>query len=351
MPFFYASPHRVFAFAAGLAVGIWLVFVLSLPATAQAPSADPDDFIAGNYWALIIGIDKYPALDNDKQLTVARKDAEVVARLLTERYGFEKERLIELYDDKATRKGIIRAFSSLRRRTMDKDSLFIYYAGHGDYESSGKDRSGNAKRDGMGYWIPSDGELDDPATFIFNSQVRDYMADIPAKHVLAVVDSAYSGSLVVHKRPVPGGSYRELYHLKSRWMFTSGGLHPIPWRHGHSTFASNIIRNFSDNKKRYLLAGDLFSLPCNPMLLQLLPPCRGEMPRYSSVLGAGDEGGQFVFRLCLAGPCQSAQQPEMPQDALMQQQQEEFEKRKQEMLERLRKLEEQRRREAELEPK
>ena len=310
MPFFCASPHRASAFSAGMVLGFCLVFVLSLPVlsaafeispptpkaapTPQEPPADPDDFIEGNYWALIIGIDKYPKMDKAKQLQVGRIDAEAVARLLVERYGFPKEHTVELYDEKATRKEIIEAFNSLKRRLADKDSLFIYYAGHGEYERADK---GYERFQGMGYWIPSDAELDDPATYIFNSQIRDYVANIPARHIFLVVDSAYSGSLMGRTFPVPRGSPRELYQLRSRWIFLSGTIHPVPGRDGHSAFALNLIKILKDNNKRYLLASDLFSLPCNPSLMQLLPPCRGQVPRFSTVLVAGDEGGQFVFRL------------------------------------------------------
>ena len=246
MPFFCASPHRTSAFGAGLVLGVSLVFALSLPFSSgfeivppspKAPAAedtpapkDPDDFIEGNYWALIIGINKYPTMGPEKQLTAARKDAEAVAKLLKERYGFSRRRMIELYDEAASRKGIIRACSSLKRRTTDKDSLFIYYAGHGEYESTGKEKSKREQADGMGYWIPSDAELDDPSSYIFNSQMRDYAANIPARHIFLVVDSVFSGSLMGRTRAMGGGNaaIKELYQRPSRWVLASDGLYPAP---------------------------------------------------------------------------------------------------------------------------
>lgn len=172
------------------------------PQGAQSlPVPETEEFIEGNYWALIVGINKYPALDNDKQLTAARKDAERVAGLLIDRYGFSREHMIELYDEKASLKGIIHAFSELKRRLSDKDSLFIYYAGHGAYEGLGSDRG---KADKVGYWIPSNGEREDPSSYIFNSLVRDYLAKIPARHIYLVVDS-YFQQLVngADSRPQP----------------------------------------------------------------------------------------------------------------------------------------------------
>ena len=55
--------------------------------------------IAGEYWALIIGIDKYkeaPPLES------AVKDATAVRDVLVERYGFKRQRVIELLNQQAT---------------------------------------------------------------------------------------------------------------------------------------------------------------------------------------------------------------------------------------------------------
>lgn len=64
--------------------------VVAEPSSSNAVKAE-DDFIEGNYWALIIGINKYPAMAKSDQLETAGKDAEAVAALLLARYGFEKE--------------------------------------------------------------------------------------------------------------------------------------------------------------------------------------------------------------------------------------------------------------------
>ena len=359
MPFFYAFPHRTVALGAGLVLGFCLVFVLSLPATAQAPSADPDDFIEGHYWALIIGINKYPNLNKDSQLEAARKDAEAVAKLLKERYGFSRKRMIELYDEAASSRGIIRAFSSMKRRLTDKDSLFIYFSGRGDYESTGKDLAGNEKKDGMGFWLPFDAELDDPASDIFNSQMRDYAANIPARHIFMAVDSVFSESLMgrVRGTGLSRAAIKELYQAKSRWVFASGEHYPVPGRYGHSTFALNLMKALNDNNNRYLLASAVVALPCNPSLMQLLPACRGEqLPKHGLVSSSGDEGGQFVFRLRkeFVKEYLSTEPRPSPEDlpGLMlipphTIRGEEFEARKQEMLERIRKQREERAQETE----
>jgi len=371
---------KLAAFGAGLALGAILIGAVSLPfflsssnsvragveIKPQAPkppaggAADADDFIEGNYWALIIGINKYPTMDKDKQLEAARKDAEAVSKLLVERYGFSKERMVELYDEAASRKGIIRAFSSLKRRLTDKDSLFIYYAGHGEYEAAGKGKSDKDKVDGMGYWIPSDAELDDPASYIFNSQVRDYLANIPARHIYAVVDSCFSGSLMGRTRQLGRAAIKELYQSPSRWILASGGLYPVPdvadkSKQGHSTFAWYFMKILRRNTNPYLLAKDI----AEPIAISVSNDIQGQLPRSAPVLSAGDEGGQFVFRLkkefqkgaaeASAGSQDLSALEKQLKDAddAVKKQQEEFEKKKQAMLERLKKLEEEKKRQQE----
>lgn len=261
------------------------------------PAVDSEDFIEGNYWALIIGIDKYPALEKDKQLTVARKDAERLATLLVDRYGFSRQNMVELYDEKASLKAMIHAFTQLKRRLSAKDSLFIYYAGNGEYEGSGGDR---AKADKMGYWVPYDGERDDPASYLFNSQVRDYLGSIPARHIYVVVDSYFSGSLMARTRALTlgRGAIKELYSEKSRWVLASGGLHPVAdpadqSKQGHSVFAWHFMKILEENANPYLLAKDIVG----PLTARVSNEPPGLLPRSAPVLAVGDEGGQFVFRL------------------------------------------------------
>lgn len=319
--------RRLAAFGTGLALGLCFTAVVSLPVLFANPqsddakpgdavksrgvtilspgakpapagsAADADDFIEGNYWAFIVGINKYPTMDKDKQLEAARKDAEAVSRILVDRYGFSKERMTELYDEAATRKGIIRAFAALKRRLTDKDSLFIYYAGHGEYETTGKDKD---KTEGMGYWIPTDAELDDPASYIFNSQVKDYLTNIPARHIYMVSDSCFSGALMGKTRALglSKSAIKELYQEKSRWVLASGGLYPVPdaadkGKKGHSTFAWHFMKILEKNTNPYLLVKDIIE----PLAVRVSNEVQGQLPRSAPVTAAGDEGGQFVFKL------------------------------------------------------
>lgn len=155
----------------------------------------------------------------------------------------------------------------------------------------------------MGYWIPSDAELDDPSSFIFNSQMKDYAANIPARHIFMVVDSVFSGSLMGRTRGIGKAGSKVLYQRQSRWVMVSDGLYPVPdasdrIKNGHSQFALDFMKKLRVNSAPYLPVGD-FVVPSSVPCLLRAPRCLDlNLRRHiGPVTGAGDEGGQFVFRL------------------------------------------------------
>ena len=84
--------------------------------------------VTGDQWLFVIGINTYiewPRLDT------AANDARSVKKALLSRYHFDKEHLIELYDDEATRANIIGKLRFLAQNLKKDDSLFLFYAGHG----------------------------------------------------------------------------------------------------------------------------------------------------------------------------------------------------------------------------
>ena len=84
----------------------------------------------GTYKTLIIGINYYKD-PNIPDLETAVNDANAMANLLKEHYGFEVELLL---DRKATGEAIYRALRSLVSSTQADDSVLLYYFGHGDLD-------------------------------------------------------------------------------------------------------------------------------------------------------------------------------------------------------------------------
>ena len=256
---------------------------VSVKGTAQYD----DTIIEGNFWALIIGINDYPNLGPEMQLQAARADAQDLATVLQKRYGFAKERMIQLYDKQASRDEIIVALESLAGAVGEKDSLLIYYAGHGEYNKLNK----------RGFWIPSDAMKSKPSTFVSNADIKDYLESIKARHIYTISDSCFSESLMGKTRSLGSGSdraFKELYSSKSRWILTSGGLYPVPdkAKGNHSVFAFHLLKTLEKNENQYLTPQQIIA-----EIQTLVSNESQQTPKSAPVAMAGDEGGQFIFRL------------------------------------------------------
>jgi outer membrane protein assembly factor BamD (BamD/ComL family) len=240
----------------------------------QKEGADID---FGSYYALVIGNNAYRHFG---RLKSAVGDAEAVAVLLTSGYGY---RVTILKD--ATRKQILDALSSLRRRLGGKDNLLIYYAGHG-----------NLDRDtGRGYWLPIDADADSPANWISTNDVSDALKAMSAKHVMVVADSCYGGALTrsVNVTTKEGGSeyLRRLAEKRTRVVLTSGGVEPVldEGGQGHSVFARAFLEILGKNTG--IMEGTrLFEELRRPVVINA-----PQTPEYSDILYAGHEGGDFLF--------------------------------------------------------
>jgi len=242
----------------------------------------------GRYHALVIGINKYQD-DLIRNLKTARNDAEAVAGLLRERYGFRTELLL---DEQATKEAIFNALRSLAEKTektektVENDSVLIYYAGHGMLDKVYND----------GWWLPTDAKAGKPLTYLDNTQVQKAMRSMRARHVLLISDSCYSGTLFGQTRGMPSvideRYYLSLHNEKSRWGMTSGNKEPVSdlGSGGHSIFAYQLLRSLGENEKPYISTQEIFTqiAPIVGNNSKQTPVCR-------PILYAGDMGGQFVF--------------------------------------------------------
>lgn len=245
-----------------------------------APGSVP---ISGDYWALIIGIDQY---QHAPKLESAVKDAAGVRDVLVSRYGFKREHVVELFNEQATSAKIQNALYKLGRQAGKDDSVLIYYAGHGQYDEDGR----------LGWWVPVEAEPREPGTFITNASIRDYISGMKARHVYLVADSCFSGTLFGTRAlpPINDQWYARLYQKSSRWGLTSGGKEPVADRgkDGHSVFAYHFITLLKENSDPYLVPSQIHN-----RLAPLVANNADQTPQSEPLKGAGDEGGQFVFRL------------------------------------------------------
>lgn len=189
-------------------------------------------------WALIVGINEYRHVNN---LSHATNDANAIAALLENKFGFHKDRITLLLDADATRSGIMRAFMKHRAMTLD-DRLLFFFAGHG--------HTYNGSRGEVGYLVPHDGLTEDPSSLVRWEELTKGAELIPAKHVLFVMDACYGGLAVQRGSPGKARFLNDMYLRFSRQVLTAGkanepvadGGGPIP---GHSLFTGHFIEGLN----------------------------------------------------------------------------------------------------------
>ena len=267
----------------GLSVGL-LQAEAGDRAIGVAPGGPPGSVsITGEYWAVLIGIDEYAYAPN---LESAVKDVQAVRAVLESRYGFHPSRIKQLLNAQATRKNIENTLYALSREAGPEDSVFIYYAGHGQYDQA---------RD-HGWWVPTNGEPRQAGTLITNATILRYIKGMQAKHVYLVADSCFSGSLFGTRAlpPITDRWYAELYKDRSRWGLTSGATEPVADKGlgGHSPFAYFLLKLLRENTHPYLVPSTI-----HEALAPLVANNTNQVPRSEPLTQSGDEGGQFVFRL------------------------------------------------------
>jgi hypothetical protein len=250
-----------------------------------APSPPLDRPAAsGRNYALIIGNNDYANLPN---LKTAVGDAAAVAEMLKLRYTFEPRNVKLLLN--ADRRTILDELALLRRRLNEEDRLLVYYAGHGVVDAVTEE----------GFWQPVDAEVDKSYTWIANYEVRLQIRGIPAKHVLVIADSCFSGTLT---RAVPDYSaipkdrfFAEIDSSVSRKAISSGGTEPVAdvGSGGHSVFAFYLLKVLRNNRRPFITSFELFN-----NLVRAVTNNSNQKPTYGTVSDAGDEGmGDFTFVL------------------------------------------------------
>lgn len=193
---------------------------------------------------ILIGIQDYQGSIPD--LGTPHSDVDGLAKLLKNQYRFNEVKVIR--DGEATLRGLRETFDQLGATLTPEDNVLIYYAGHGHLQENTD----------VGLWITSDAT--DHLDGLYNAEIKAYIAKMPARRVLLVSDSCYSGDFLrravgrvrveqVETDPdtsVMISSKLAANPLPSREVLTSGNLAPVPdegrgFCKGHSPFACALI--------------------------------------------------------------------------------------------------------------
>ncbi|MBI3760868.1 MAG: caspase family protein [Chloroflexi bacterium] len=246
-------------------------------------------------WALVVGIDEYPALPHVPPLRTAVAGARAVAALLKDEFAFDQAIVLE--NQAATRLGILRVLQrDIARRAGPDDRVVIYFAGHGLTRQT----VGAVPR---GYLVPADcaadpetGEMDWP-TALEIADLTEECEHIRAKHVLFLLDACFSGLALT--RAAPAESVAEDYLTHRAVQALTAGLadqtvadyHPG----GHSPFTGFLLDGLRGQARMpggllraHHLAGYMQDAVSQYTRLKQTPQY-GYLP--------GSEGGDFIFRL------------------------------------------------------
>ena len=253
----------------------------------QSSNLRPGNVNFGQFYALIIGNANYKAYPG---LKTPINDAKSVELILRERYGFKTTLLIN-----ANRHAIMSALNEMKKNLTEQDNLLVYYAGHGEIDKSNQ----NA------YWLPTDAEVGNSANWISSANITEFLSIVPARHVIVVADSCYSGAMTGSGvARLPDGmeeSKREKWlkvmtSRKARTVLTSGGVQPVMDAGGgdHSIFADAFLKVLRSNKQiveDYTLYRDV-SLAMRPASAKV---GFQQTPQYAPLQNAGHEGSPFFF--------------------------------------------------------
>jgi hypothetical protein len=265
--------------------------IISVVAYDKASGKNKEVRLYNKSYAVVIGIDQYKNLPFDKQLSYAVQDAKGVAEILKKNFKFDK--IITLYNREATKANIMKVLSGDLSKISEKDSVFVFWAGHGYTEKT--------SRGDLGYLVPFDGTFEESQLYenISMTMIKDDISKrIPAKHIFYVMDSCYSG-LLVTKRGAARKTARDFSYLQeitkeeTCQVLTAGSkdqqvLDGGP--RGHSVFTGRFIEVL-ENTDDFITATEVSTIVKERVFSDARTRGHTQTPKYGELFGLGD----YVF--------------------------------------------------------
>lgn len=244
----------------------------------NAVSSDRKDY------ALLFATDNY---DHWTDLVNPVYDANTIARELKEIYGFE----VEVVENANQEDVLVKIKDYVKRNYKPQDQLFIFFAGHGQFDEGF----------GEGYVVAKNSlELDKAkTTYISHSNLRSYINNINCNHILLTMDVCFGGTFdpaIARSRALESSSELNINEFlvrklskKTRKYITSGGMEYVS--DGvvgqHSPFAMRFIEALKSR-------GGQDGILTISEILPFLEKIRQHEPR-SDGFGDDEKGSDFVF--------------------------------------------------------
>jgi uncharacterized caspase-like protein len=194
-------------------------------------------------WAIVIGINDYnKKITGYDSLPYAVNDAKKIYNTLIKTFGFKKEQIKYIVNEKATKKNILSELLKITRESKEGDDILIFFSGHGD-----KDKK-NA------YIIPYDYDKNYVPYSAIN--IIDEIAeriDNKFRHSLLIFDSCYSGfakKVIVskksrNKKETPNYILKMILNNGFVNILTAGEDEEVfmsKYWHNHSVFTYYLIK-------------------------------------------------------------------------------------------------------------
>jgi len=250
------------------------------PQPAAVSAAPPAPTLTvGRKRALLIGNNAYPPPIPALETPIA--DVTRIAGIVEKRFGYQATVLKD-----AGKEAILAALNQLASDARPEDSVLILYAGHGYQMDDTK----------MGFWIPVDASVKTAKGWISNDDIARLLAAIPARQIILVSDSCFSGALAKEKKLKASSKLapEEVLRRRSVLVMTSGDEEPVSdeGKEGHSIFAWHLLRALE--AARALTPGAEVWQEVHRGVTKEYP----QTPQYGAVVSAGHvEGGEYLFRV------------------------------------------------------
>jgi len=248
---------------------------VGMDAIANAVMVDRKDY------ALLFATDKY---DNWNDLVNPVFDAQSIGKELEDRYGFIVEIISDPNQDQVMTK--LRQYAQVNYKPQDQ--LFIFFAGHGQYDDVF----------GEGFLVAKNSVVNDESknTYISHNRIRNNINNIPCEHIFLVMDVCFGGTfdpILASARGAYEVTNDQEYLVKklskkTRKYLTSGSKEYVSdgIRGQHSPFAKNMIEALKTNggPDRILILNEI------NLFMERLKTT----PRFGE-FGSDEQGSDFVF--------------------------------------------------------
>ena len=212
-------------------------------------------------------------------LNTPTNDVARVSEALHNKLGF-----VTRVINNATKAEMIEAIGALHSESSESDQVFIYYAGHG-YEN---------ERTGVGYWLPVDATTTSARNWMSTRDLAKLLRRVPAKNIMLVADSCYSGSFTKEQNFEAGSraaNLEELGSLRGVMAMSSGGDEPVMDGEVNSPFARALVDRVKEISAT--MAGEELYTKIKADVTANTP----QTPQYGVISSAGyDPGADYLIR-------------------------------------------------------